>query len=91
MHTAAYDPTSVEGEEFPGHSVRPPVYGGGNALKRNLMPIAGEDVHRSHASAAANRELHAWNRPFATLKKCVQHPLTDRGLETFLKDWEKVQ
>ena len=29
--------------------------------------------------------------PFAALKKCVQHPLTDRGLEAFLKDWEKVQ
>ena len=28
--------------------------------------------------------------PFGTLKKCVQHPLTDRGLDTFLKDWEKV-
>ena len=25
------------------------------------------------------------------LKKMVQHPLTDRGLEAFLKDWEKVQ
>ena len=27
----------------------------------------------------------------AALKKCVQHPLTDRGLEAFMKDWEKVQ
>ncbi|MEG0070822.1 MAG: fructose-6-phosphate aldolase, partial [Raoultibacter sp.] len=23
-------------------------------------------------------------------KKMVQHPLTDRGLESFMKDWEKV-
>lgn len=29
--------------------------------------------------------------PFAVLKKMVQHPLTDRGLDSFMKDWEKVQ
>ena len=29
--------------------------------------------------------------PFNVLKKCVEHPLTDRGLDAFLKDWEKVQ
>jgi transaldolase len=29
--------------------------------------------------------------PFDTLKKCLQHPLTDRGLESFLADWEKVK
>ena len=29
--------------------------------------------------------------PFGALKKCVQHPLTDRGLEAFMKDWAKVQ
>ncbi|MGI6229608.1 MAG: transaldolase family protein [Tractidigestivibacter sp.] len=28
--------------------------------------------------------------PFAALKKCVHHPLTDRGLEGFAKDWAKV-
>ena len=28
--------------------------------------------------------------PFGVLKKMVQHPLTDRGFESFLKDWEKV-
>lgn len=29
--------------------------------------------------------------PFAVLKKMVSHPLTDRGLESFMKDWEKVK
>ena len=29
--------------------------------------------------------------PFGVLKKMVEHPLTSAGLETFLKDWEKVQ
>jgi transaldolase len=28
--------------------------------------------------------------PFAILEKCVKHPLTDRGLESFLADWKKV-
>ncbi|NPD31617.1 fructose-6-phosphate aldolase [Eggerthellaceae bacterium zg-1084] len=29
--------------------------------------------------------------PFGVLKKMVQHPLTDRGLESFMSDWEKVK
>lgn len=29
--------------------------------------------------------------PFPVLKKMVQHPLTDRGLDAFMKDWEKVK
>lgn len=28
--------------------------------------------------------------PFKVFNKLIQHPLTDRGLATFLKDWEKV-
>jgi len=28
--------------------------------------------------------------PYAVLKEFVKHPLTDSGLESFLKDWEKV-
>ena len=29
--------------------------------------------------------------PFSTLNKLLSHPLTDRGMEKFLKDWEKVK
>ena len=29
--------------------------------------------------------------PFAALEKMVKHPLTDIGIEKFLKDWEKVK
>ena len=29
--------------------------------------------------------------PFGALKKCIEHPLTDRGLERFLADWKKVE
>ena len=29
--------------------------------------------------------------PFSALKRCVRHPLTDRGLESFAADWERVK
>ena len=29
--------------------------------------------------------------PFAALKKCVHHPLTDQGLAAFEADWKKVE
>ena len=29
--------------------------------------------------------------PFSTLEKLVKHPLTDIGMERFLKDWKKVK
>lgn len=29
--------------------------------------------------------------PFAVMEKMVKHPLTDRGIERFLADWEKVE
>ncbi|MEY8562576.1 transaldolase family protein [Eggerthellaceae bacterium 3-80] len=44
-----------------------------------------------HVAQAALMGADIATVPFATLKKCVQHPLTDRGLDSFLKDWEKVQ
>ncbi|MGH7831856.1 MAG: transaldolase family protein, partial [Candidatus Binatia bacterium] len=28
--------------------------------------------------------------PFAVIQQLAKHPLTDIGLERFLKDWEKV-
>jgi len=29
--------------------------------------------------------------PAAVIEQCFKHPLTDIGLERFLKDWEKAQ
>lgn len=29
--------------------------------------------------------------PFNVLKKMISHPLTDRGIESFIQDWEKVK
>ena len=53
--------------------------------------IAASVRSANHVAQAALMGADIATVPFATLKKCVQHPLTDRGLETFLQDWEKVQ
>ena len=44
-----------------------------------------------HVSAAALLGADIATVPFGVMEKMVRHPLTDRGLESFLKDWEKVQ
>lgn len=43
-----------------------------------------------HVTQAALMGADIATVPFAALKKCVHHPLTDRGLEGFAKDWAKV-
>ena len=53
--------------------------------------IAASVRSANHVAQAALIGADIATVPFAALKKCVQHPLTDRGLEAFLKDWEKVQ
>lgn len=53
--------------------------------------IAASVRSANHVTQAALMGADIATVPFNVLKKCVEHPLTDRGLETFLKDWEKVQ
>lgn len=53
--------------------------------------IAASVRSAHHVTQAALIGADIATVPFATLKKCVTHPLTDRGLEAFLHDWEKVQ
>ena len=43
-----------------------------------------------HVAEAALMGVDIATVPFAALKKCVHHPLTDKGLEAFAKDWQKV-
>ena len=44
-----------------------------------------------HVAQAALAGADIATVPFGVLKKCVEHPLTDRGLERFLADWKKVE
>ncbi|MBP0437642.1 fructose-6-phosphate aldolase [Tianweitania sediminis] len=44
----------------------------------------------NHVKQAALIGADVVTAPPATLKALVKHPLTDKGLETFLADWEKT-
>jgi len=43
-----------------------------------------------HVLTAALMGAHVATMPFAVIKQLAQHPLTDIGIDRFLKDWEKV-
>lgn len=46
--------------------------------------------HPGHVIEAAMIGAHIATVPYDVLKKMFKHPLTDVGIERFLKDWEKV-
>jgi transaldolase len=46
--------------------------------------------HPIHVLTAALQGAHVATMPFAVIKQLTNHPLTDIGIERFLKDWEKV-
>jgi transaldolase len=43
-----------------------------------------------HIREAALMGAHVATMPFTVLEQLLKHPLTDIGLQRFLKDWEKV-
>lgn len=43
-----------------------------------------------HVRDAALMGAHVATIPFSVIKQLMSHPLTDIGIERFLKDWEKV-
>jgi transaldolase len=46
--------------------------------------------HPLHIREAALMGAHVATMPFKVLEQLLKHPLTDIGLERFLKDWENV-
>ena len=46
--------------------------------------------HPIHVKEAALAGAHIATMPFSVMEKLPRHPLTDIGLERFLRDWEKV-
>ncbi|MFN7064541.1 MAG: fructose-6-phosphate aldolase [Aquificaceae bacterium] len=52
--------------------------------------IVGSVRHPMHVVEAALIGADICTMPFEVMKRLFQHPLTDRGIELFLKDWEKV-
>ena len=53
--------------------------------------LAASLRHPLHVVDAAMAGAHVGTMPFKVLELMFKHPLTDRGLEQFLKDWEKVK
>lgn len=47
--------------------------------------------HPLHVIESAKTGAHAATIPFGVIEKMLKHPLTDIGLEKFLKDWGKVK
>jgi transaldolase len=43
-----------------------------------------------HVVEAARMGAHIATIPYAVIQQMIRHPLTDIGIERFLKDWEKV-
>lgn len=52
--------------------------------------IAASIRSANHVTQSALMGADIATVPFNVLKNLVKHPLTDRGLESFKKDWEKV-
>ena len=65
---------------------------------RDIFDIYGLDTeiisaslrHPKHLQDSALAGAHIATVPYAVLKKSLEHPLTDQGIATFIKDWEKV-
>jgi len=51
--------------------------------------IAASIRHPLHVLDAALAGAHIATVPFKILGQLMKHPLTDKGIEAFLKDWEK--
>jgi transaldolase len=53
--------------------------------------LAASLRHPLHVVDAALAGAHVATMPFKVLDLMIKHPLTDKGLDAFLKDWEKVK
>lgn len=63
-----------------------------NAPNHEQVEIIAASVRSAnHVTQCALMGADIATVPFGVMKKMIQHPLTDRGLESFLKDWEKVK
>lgn len=53
--------------------------------------LAASLRHPLHVVQSALAGAHVGTLPFKVLDQMFKHPLTDKGLETFLSDWKKAQ
>lgn len=64
------------------------IYGNYPALQTEIL--AASIRHPQHVRQAAMAGADIATIPAAVLKQIVQHPLTDKGLQQFLADWQKT-
>jgi transaldolase len=53
--------------------------------------LAASIRHPRHLTEAAKAGAHIATVPLAVLKQAMRHPLTDSGLDRFLKDWARYR
>jgi transaldolase len=51
--------------------------------------LAASIRHPMHIVDAALVGAHVATLPFKVIQQLVKHPLTDKGLDSFLSDWKK--
>jgi transaldolase len=61
------------------------------AYNFSTQVLAASLRHPIHVVEAAKMGSHIGTLPFKVFEQLFQHPLTDRGLAAFLKDWEKAR
>ncbi len=61
------------------------------AYNFSTQVLAASLRHPLHVVEAAKMGAHVGTMPFKVFEMLFKHPLTDRGLEGFLKDWEKAR
>ncbi|MFN3598183.1 MAG: fructose-6-phosphate aldolase [Aquificaceae bacterium] len=61
-----------------------------NNYQIDTQIIVASVRHPMHVVEAALIGADICTMPFEVMKKLFHHPLTDKGIELFLKDWEKV-
>jgi transaldolase len=61
------------------------------AYKYSTQVLAASLRHPLHVVAAARMGAHIGTMPYKVFEMLFKHPLTDKGLEGFQKDWEKAR
>lgn len=61
------------------------------AYNFHTQVLAASLRHPLHVVEAAKMGAHIGTMPYKVFEQLFRHPLTDRGLDAFLKDWEKAR
>lgn len=62
-----------------------------NTYKCTTKILAASLRHAQHVTDALLAGADALTLPVGLFEKIIQHPLTDRGMELFDRDWQKLQ